>query len=312
MRIKHEGCVSSQQSPNKYFYYERKYKKSLYSHMFLEDFSGLFSTEFTSLEMRDGFYDVTPKDDFLKKLLLFSDYRYFHYHFDRLLSDVMSSLLLNGKAYVEIVSWMDSNNVIQGINLVPVPAKYHHKSRDKILFIAQSYNNETVHFSIDQKRLVIFDLKDIGFHRNYFCKLINHLAEFDEKNTLDLIQNPNMKGIFDYTEYQKLEDYKLLKMVNPIHWLGRNYSNQHLSESYLLYRKMQYKMLRYKFLDYILHQINEGLYRFKTEWGFSGKISASISLPDYKNLFIQYNNGKINASQLCSIVIENSTPKEES
>lgn len=277
--------------------------------MFLEDFSRMYSSEFTPCGMNDSFYNVSPENDALKRLLLFSDYSNLNFNFDTLLNNITNNLILNGKAYIEVVSIMNSDNAIQGIDLVPISAKYHHKSHDKCSFIARSYNNETVHFTIDQNRLVIFDLKDIGFHRNYFLKLINKFTNFDVKNASELMLNPKMKGIFDFIEYQKSEDYKLLKITKRTHWLGRDYTNQHLSESYLLYRAAQYKMLRYKFLEYILHQINGGLNRFKTEWGFSGTISTSISLPDYRNAFIKYNNGEITASQLCSIVIQNSTPK---
>lgn len=311
MRNEYDNCISSQQSPTAHLHYEHKYINSLHAHMFLEDFSGMFSSEFTPLSVRDGFYDVRPQDDVLKKLMQYTEYSYFDYEFDRLICNVMCYLILNGKAYVEIVSWTGEDDTIKGIEFVPVCAKCCHTSREKYSFIAKNHNNETIHFSIDKKRLVLFDLRDLGFHRNYFRKLINSLAEFDATNASELMLDPDMNGVFDFTEYQKSLDYKLLKLTKPIHWLGRNYDNQHLSESYLLYRKIQYKTLRYKFLEYFLQQINEGLDRFKCEWGFSGKISISYPLPDYKNAFNQYKNGQINSSQLCKLVIENITLAEE-
>lgn len=68
---------------------------------------------------------------------------------------------------------------------------------------------------------------------------------------------------------------------------------------------MQWKILRCKFLKYILLQINNGLNNFKTQWGFAGNISASVSLSHYEDAFEQYSKGEINASKLCDIVVEN-------
>jgi len=276
--------------------------------MFLEDFSGPFSSTFTPIGMRDGFYIIAPKDDALKRLLLLNYYSNFDYNFDTLLSRIVYYLLINGKTYVEIVSFMDQENIVKGVEFVCIPAKCHCIG-SKYRFTAQRPENKKVQFDVDSNRLIIFDLKDLGFRRNYFRKIINRLSLFDATNATALMLNPKMNGIFNFEEYQKAIDYKLLKDTKSIHWLGRNYSNQHLSESYHLYRTMQYKILRYKFLEYILRQINKGLNDFKTEWGFSGDISISISLSHYKDAFSQYSRGEINASKLGDIVIENLMPK---
>lgn len=309
MRIKQHKYISSQQSP--YFLpYERRYKKSLYSYTFLDDFSGMFSSEFTPIGMRDGFYFITPEDAILKKLLNFNSYSDFSDEFDQLLSSITHYLLINGRTYLEIVSLMDQNNVIRGIEFVGIPAKCHRVRCNKYRLTAQGAESKNIQFDIDLDRLVIFDLKDIGFHRNYFRKMINHFFMLDFINAPKLMFNPKMKGTFDFEQYQRSIEYQFLKDTGPIHWLGRNYNNQHLSESYHLYRVMQYKILRYKFLQYILHQINEGLSNFKTEWGFVGEISTPVSLSHYEDAFNRYSKGEINTSTLGDIVLKNLTPTE--
>lgn len=278
--------------------------------MFLEDFSGWFSSTFAPIGMRNNFYNITPEDDRLKKLLLFNYYSNFDYYFDKLLSRIVYYLLINGRTYAEIVSFMDQENTVKGVELVCIPAKYHCARCNKYRLTAQGPENKSIQFNIDLNRLIVFDLKDIGFRRNYFRKMINHFFIFDVTNVSELMLTPKMKGIFDFEQYQQSIEYKLLKDTGPIHWLGRNYTNQHLSESYHLYRVMQYKILRYKFLQYILYQINAGLNNFKTEWGFVGEISTAVSLSHYKDAFGRYSKGEINASTLCDIVIENLPPTE--
>lgn len=304
MRINQHNYISSQQSPY-ILPYERKYRESLYSRMFLEDFTGLFSSAFTPIEKRDCFYTIIPEDDPLKKLLQFNSFGAHDYNFDTLLSRITYYLIINGKTYVEIVPFMDQENTVKGIEFVCVPAKCHYIRGNKYRLTARSPENKRIQFDIDLNRLVIFDLKNLGFRKNYFRKIINHLSVFDVTNATTLMLNPKMNGIFNFEEYQKAIEYKLLKDTKAIHWLGRNYSNQHLSESYQLNRTMQWKILRCKFLKYILLQINNGLNNFKTQWGFAGNISASVSLSHYKDAFEQYSKGEINASKLCGIVVEN-------
>lgn len=309
MKIRQHDYISSQQSPY-LLPYKRRYRESLYSHMFLEDFSGWFSSEFTPVGERDGFYNIIPENDTLKKLLLFSDYSYFDYGFDKLLSEIVYYLLINGRTYLEIVSLMNQESVVEGIEFVCIPAKYCGTRLGKCNLVALNPQNRIINFSIDREQLVVFDLKDLGFHRNYFHKMINHLSLFDATNAFEFVHDPKMEGIFDFKEYQRYIEYKLLRDTGSIHWLGRNFSNQHLSESYHLYRIIQYKGLRYKFLQYILNQINAGLNKFKSEWGFAGNISVSVSLEHYEEAFSRYSKGEINVSTLGDIVIKNLIPEE--
>ena len=313
MRFKSHNYSSSRQSPC-FHPYERKYRESLYSNMFIQDFTLGFSYDLAPndlhVEMRKNFYRINPEDDALKRLILCKYNSFFDYEFDKLLSRIMYCLLVNGRTYLEIVSLKDKENTVHGIEFVCIPARPPRARSNTYDFTVKNYKEKVVHFSVDRNRLVIFDLKDLGYHRNFFRKMINHLSIFDATNAAELMLDSTMKDIFDFEKYQKSMDYKLLKDTHSIHWLGRDYSNQYLSESYHLYRQMQYKVLRYKFLQYILHQINVGLSHFKTEWGFSGEISTSVSLPPYEDLLIQYNKGEINSSTLCDIVLQNLTPEK--
>lgn len=315
--MKQKMCdyISSQQSPSIFKPYERKYKRIMYSRMLLEDFSSWFSSEFTPIELRSGinrnkFYQVIPEDDELNKLIRFNHTRDFDYNFDELLKKIMYYLLVNGRTYAEIVSLTDQNNVVRGIELICVPAKHPRKIRNTYAFSAKNNKGEQIHFYISRPQLIIFDLKDLGFDRNYFRRQFARLSKYELTDAQKLMLHPRMQKIFDFTEYTKTMDLRFLKDTLPIHWLGRKYDNEHLSESYLLYRKMKYKMLRYKFLQYILHQINTQLEYFKTEWKFEGHITTLASVSPYEDAFSQYQRGQLNTSQLGDILIKNRTMAE--
>lgn len=309
MSNKEQRYISSRQSPY-VVPYKHYIKSSSYGHIFFEDFSQGFSSTFMPIGTHDAFYHITPENDALRKLLLFKHSSNLDALLDQLLGEIMCYLLINGKTYVEIVPFLNQEEAVNGIEFVCVPAKRHWVRHSKYTLTARESDGRLIKFDIDLNRLVIFDLKDLGFHRNYFRKLANRLTEFDATNGSELMLDPKMKGIFDYEKYHKSIDFKLLKGTRSIYWYGRSSSNQYLSESYLLYREMQYKNLRYKFLEYILGQINAKMDNLKAEWGFLGKITAGVSLSHYEESFFQYSEGKINTSQLCKIVLYNLMPKE--
>lgn len=302
MRNDLHNYTSSQQSPRMWCSQTRKYKQSLYGSMFLEDFCHHFSSKLAPIGDHDRFYDVSPHDDHLKRLLLFCDYSALGYSFDELLSSVMHELLLNGKAYVEIVLWRDKQNVVQGMEFVPIHSVCYWVGNNTCRFSGKTYEGKKEKFSIEKQYLIIFDLKDLGFHRKYFRRLMNRLGSLGSAVTSGLINDPNLNGIYNFTEHQKRMDYELLKSTKKIFWLGRNYSNQHLSESYLLYRSAQYKSLFFRFLTYCLEQINKGIDFFSSELGYAGHIKAKYSQPDYETALTRYWKGEINVTDLNNFI----------
>jgi len=270
--------------------------------MFLEDFCHPFSSELAPIGDYDHFYDVTPHDDHLKRLLLFCDYSALGYSFDKLLSSVMYELLLKGKAYIEIVFWRNKQNIVQGMEFVPIHSTCYWAGDNTCYFFSKTYEGIKEKFSIEKRYLIIFDLNDLGFHRNHFRKLINRLSVLDSTVTSGLINDPKLNGIYNFKEHQKSMEYKLLKFTRKIFWLGRNYGNQHLSESYLLYRSAQYKSLLFRFLTYFLEQINKGIDRFGSELGYTGHIKAKYGQPDYKDAFARYWRGEMNVTDLNNFI----------
>lgn len=269
--------------------------------MFMEDFCRRFSISLYPYEKHDDFYDIDPSCALLKKYLLFNDYSFFRYTFDQKLSSIIHHLILNGKAYLEIVKWTDKTGQLQGIEFVPIGVKHSIKIGGKFYFFSKS-QGQRLKFKIDEQSVVVFRLKDLGFRRKYFLHLLNKMSLLDITATTALTTDESLNGIYDFTEHQRQVDFCLLKYTRKIYWLGRSYSNQHLSESYLLYRMAHYKMLRFKFLDYILRQINNGLEDLQKEFKFDGKIVTPLERTNFEAHLREYYSGRISASQLSDIL----------
>lgn len=163
-------------------------------------------------------------------------------------------------------------------------------------------------FRVNKQAVVTFSLRDMGFKRRFFLRLISRLSRIDLLGNTDLTLDQNLEGIYSFTEHQKHMDYLLLKYTKKVFWHGRKHSNQHLSESYLLYRQAYYAMLQYKFLDYILKRINSGFEPLRQEFGFEGKITTCLPRIDYKKHLQEFHDGKINTSQLGDIIFKKASP----
>ena len=303
MKRIHSELISSRQSPLLNYRFERKYKKGLHAHMFLQDFCSSFSIGLAPFNSYKDFYGVVPSDDLLKKYLLFEDYAFFSYSFENILNTIMHYLVLNGRVYLEIVKWTNTSENLHGIQFIPICVKKKFPLRKSYYFSYKSPEGK-VKFSVSKRAIVSFDLKDMGFNRRFFLRMINNLSRIDLFSVSNLTLDKSLEGIYNFTEHQKRIDFLLLKYTRKIFWLGRDYSNQHLSESYLLYRQLYYTILQQYFLDYILKQLNEGLEPLRQEFGFKGKITTLIPKIDYKKHFEEYYSGKINASQLGDIIFK--------
>ena len=234
----------------------------------------LLSSHLLGLRSDSNFYTIYPEDASLTKLLWFNGRFNLDYNLDTIFSQIVRQLILNGRAYLEIIFFKDFENVIKGINFVPINAKKRKNDLNHYTFQAIDWKNVQIEFSVESKYIVEFDLRDLGYGRNYFRRLLKKLANLDVTKASQLTFDSRLYVYL--LEYVKITEYDLLKFTNNVHWLGRNYSNQHLSESYLLYRKIKFKILRYEFLKYILEQINCGLDRLKEEWGFTGNIGIKF------------------------------------
>lgn len=273
--------------------------------MFIQDFCASFSIGLAPhpLDRDRDFYRVEPPDDSLKDFLCFEDFMFLEYNMDELLTGAMEDLVSYGKAYLEIVSWRDTEGSVKGISFAPVKPFVVLKGRSKTLFASVLYNRKLKWYCIENRNLIVLRLKDLGFSRFSVQRLLKKIKQYDLTSVTDMSLTPEKTG-FDFSEYIRKSEFNLLKTTKRVYWYGRNSDNRYLSESYLLYRAVKFKMLRKEFLNYMIGKINEGLKNHKNEFGFNGEIVTDCDSTDYMGEFERLWAGEINTSQLSKNVFK--------
>lgn len=299
-RVSSEKYNMSQESPFQHFVWKKKYIRSLYSHMLIEDLCRHFSIEFSSFHIRRDFYKVQPIGDVLETFLKTKDWYDISHSFDEVLGQSMFSLILKGKAYIEVVLLKDDLDALESITFRSLIFTSAKTKKHITKLISHTSSGEKIKYNISNKYLIILDLRELGFSRNYFVGLIKKLAPLEVTKYTDLMLDKKSK--FDFNEYKRKADFKLLYLTKDIHWMGRNYDNQYLSENYLLYRISMYKKMRWEFLDYMIKKFNEALDRFKDEYTFKGRIVVNTVPIDYEKHLADLSEGKINTTQMSDIV----------
>lgn len=297
MRYRQNEYNSSQQSICLRRTRSYKREQSLYGSMFLEDFCQNLSIHLAPGHSYDDFYDVDPPDDHLKRLLLSGDSSVLRHSLDQFLNSTVYRLLRHGKAYIEIVFLRDEDGTVQGIELVPIGAKRLLWGIKTCHFWGYDYSGERKRFRVDKKCLITLDVRGSGIGLIHFKRLIHRLRTLDALSISKLATDPKAEKYYDFTVHREKNEYRLLQLTRKTCWIGRNYSNPHLSESYLLYRSAQYKAISFRFLTYMLRRINEGLDRFASDLGYRGHIVAKYTQPDYEEALALYMKGDIHVKE---------------
>ena len=149
---------------------------------------------------------------------------------------------------------------------------------------------------IQRNQLIEFNIKEIGFKKNYFRRILKKLEKCDITLS-DMSAASSKETGYDYLVHSKKSRLNELKAVKGIGW---TFDNQGLSDSYILYKKIQGDKLRIKLLDYILETLNCGLEAFLDKPG--GKLIARKKTLDYDQLWKEYTDGKVTATELTNIL----------
>lgn len=298
-----QKILSSQKSPHTYCRRVKKRITGTYPVMFVEDFCEGFSYDLSpDIKTSELFYKIVPENDVLMTYLNFEDNLFLEYAMDKIISNIMQTMLWYSKAYMEVVTFKNSEEDPKGIAFKLFNPIVSIKSLNKTYFLAIQQNNRIKLFSVDNNSLVIFKLKDMHYSKRYFKRLFKKLRKCDLTLTTDLVLS-NTKTGFDYDIYRKKNDFNLLKSTRKIFWNIHGIDNQYLGDSYMLYRKAKFKMIKKDYLQYILHQMNLALEKHKEEMKFEGKICANYNNINYVEQFEKMQNGEINISQFCKIVL---------
>jgi len=238
-----KNYTTTRQSPPQLMVDIDSYSKTPYSYMFLDDFCKSFNIEFSRNWQNGEFYSVNPESDPLVELLSYENSVFLERAFDDVLQYCMRALLLWGTAYIEVVLCENEKGKTVGISLLPIRAKRGHTIMRLAVFVGKTYNGQRVKFRIDRKHLIILDLKDVGFRRKHFVRLMKKMNHLDITASDSALMENSNRIKCDFTEHNRMRQYKLLKLNKRTGWFGREYNDPHLTESYLLYRIATFKKI---------------------------------------------------------------------
>ena len=282
---------------------EKVYKRpidNIYSHSFYSElFSGYeYSLSEEKINRRD-FYIIIPDDKEIVELFGNGRHYDFSYEFSQSIDRVLYSMAVYGKAYIfvkpDYINESDANGKeIKKLSAIHIGEVKGIPKKGK--FYSKTYSNGISEFNIEEGKLIIFDLKEFGYKRNYFKNLVKHLGKYDiTSNSLELI---NTEPAYDFSVHADKNRKRFLKKVRNIGW---SFGTDGLSDSYILYKEIQMKLFKMQMLQNVLMKINQVI---ATEY-ISNKefeIKALTSNVDYVGAWTKFQSGELTVSELNNIV----------
>ena len=166
----------------------------------------------------------------------------------------------------------------------------------KDIFYYKTYSKEISSFDISEGMLITLDLKELGFKRNYFTKLVKRLGKYDITSApIELI---NTEPTYDFSVHVNKNREKFLREVKNINWY---FGTEGLSDSYILYKEINMKIFKMRLLQYVLEKINKVLAnKYIQDREF--RIEARTKNIDYVEVWKKYNKGELTVSDLNKIL----------
>ena len=286
---------------------KRKYpspEQSIYSHRFFSDLAFGYSITLGKKGDKWNFLSFEPNECRIKKLLTGQYHNYFSYDIEQIISRIAYKLMAYGKAYLfihpeySIKKAEDGTEIkmLSSVKIEEMEGYIKKKTKEEIVFYKKGLHDDVTGIQMQRNLLVIFDIKELGFSRKFFPGVLRKLSKCDvTSDNLDLILNHS--DIYDFTYHSERNKIAELKALKGIGW---SFGTEKLSDSYLLYKKIQAERLKIKFLKYIVKKTNDGLNDFLGD--DAGELVANIIRKDYEQLWNDYTEGKITGTELSTIL----------
>lgn len=277
------------------------HKENLYSHRFFLDICSGYSFILGN-NKGDDFYSFEPPKCEMERLLNGTNY-YFSHTIEQRVSELISDIIQYGKAYIYIRPEYKVHKEKDGQNLetlfgiiLEVVKGFVLQNHDKTIFYEKGYDGQVKERILSNNELIIFDIKKLGFRKNYFMKMVKKLGSVDMTSS-SLMLTGKVKG-YDFLDHYNKYRIKELKVTKDIGWAFRI---NELSESYILYKKIQQNKLKIKILNYVIERINEGISTYLQNEDV-GKLVANIKDIQYDQCWNDFKNGKISITELSKIL----------
>ena len=276
---------------------------SIYAHRFYQDMSAGFYTLQGRKQTSSSLLSFNPKTCLIEGLIKKSRPYYYVHEIEQTLFSTLGHLIQYGKAYLycnlKYCSFEEDNSLPKKkIESLDIKELIGCQSIQKNVFFEKGFNGRVKKTEINRDALVVLDLKDLGYKRNYFKKVVERLSKYDTISASQLL----LESIDEYnfmvhnTKNQK----ELLKATRDIGWY---FYAEGMSESYLLYRKIQLDKLKRQLLEYLVKSINTALKAlFKSDE--IGELAVNIKEIDYDHLWEEYSLGNMTLTDLSNSLFD--------
>lgn len=278
----------------------RRREHNIYSQRFYQDlFCGYaYSLRQNMLDTKD-FFRIVSDNTNVEKIFSNSNHYNFFNELEETIDSALYSLAVYGKAYVYVKPEYEEienesgkvNKELCSLSISEVKGVLKKES-----FYYKTYPNEVSKFDIGEGTLIILDLKELGYRRNYFTRLVKKIGKFDAISAS--YQLLNKEPSYDFNVHIKKSQKRFLKNVSNIGWM---FGTEGLSESYILYKEIKMRLFKMKNLQYVLGKINKVVVEnYINDNSF--EIKADAKNIAYKEVWEKYQEGKFTNSDLNKIL----------
>ncbi len=281
--------------------------ENMYSHRFFEDMFAHYSFDLGERQEREEFFSFEPKGC-QAELLLKANCRYgFSHETENTISRAISHMAKCGKAYLYLQpKYEETKNRKGGIDkkeivsldLVEMAGYPKKGSGGKTYFYRLTFGEKVNQIEIEPGLLVTLDIKDLGYRKNTFVRMVKKLGKYDILNSVRM-SIEHVPG-YDYQAHAKKDRINLLKTTKDVGW---HFGPDGLSDSYILYRKIQRDKIKTLFLQYVIIQINNSLKAFFAGSNV-GEMVLHLKNLDYQELWGNYSKGKITGTELTNTLFK--------
>lgn len=278
----------------------RRREHNIYSQRFYQDlFCGYaYSLRGNMLGKKD-FFRIVSDNTNVEKIFSNSNHYNFFNELEETIDSALYSLAVYGKAYVYVkpeYTEIENENGKVNKELCSLSISEVKGVLKKESFYYKTYQNEISKFDIGEGTLIVLDLKELGYRRNYFTRLVKKIGKYDAVSVS--YQLLNKEPSYDFNAHVKKSQKRFLKNVSNIGWRS---GNEDLSESYILYKEIKMRLFKMKNLQYVLGKINKVVVEnYINDNSF--EIKADTKNIDYKEVWEKYQEGKFTISDLNKIL----------
>lgn len=282
-------------------------KDNIYTHRFLNDLCTGYSFMLGEERGRNNFFTFEPEDCVISNLLGEKQHYDLSHKIEQLVDSVTYSLLMYGKAYVYLIpeySIKISNDkteerILKYLNFEEIKGFIKRKDKDQIIFCQKCFAGKVIDIQMQDNQLIAFDIRDMGYSKRFFVNTLKKLGKCDLAQVSTSMITEKIDG-YDFAEHTKRIKIQELRAIRNTGW---TFGTDGLSDSYILYKKIEQNEFKIKFLNYILDKLNFGFKLISKE--SDGKLVANIKEKNYKRLWQDYQNGKISVTELTKILYHN-------